>query len=393
MTTPQQLLVTNFAYGIGPFLRTTELAIVFNDTLEKQGRPRLACLIPWVYGEKQKRIMLEEFGEHERKYPGELLLDKKLGAILRSVFYGDNTYEVALAAWVETAEKVSEQAKQHLCEVITVETLSGGHVTVQGEHIIVEINRSPRVRFDVAPAYFTTFGYIEDILRGALEAGRRKVNVDPLLLEKGIAVARSIEERQTIHAVAYPGTFSGSDLYKAKYPTEIMVPPIRDAQIVPNREEIEPGIFVTVTGIPGLERLYREARDFGLRLYSNDLESVPGSVRRFSPNHGLNKNIVLHFARSGWGSVWLSLFCDTPILVPDFDPLDDPEIYFNNKMVEELGIGTVYRGQGLSEILAQGDAIRKRYREMRDKIIRRWGTLDGNQACADVFVKDFLSSN
>ncbi|TSC63108.1 MAG: hypothetical protein G01um101448_93 [Parcubacteria group bacterium Gr01-1014_48] len=391
--TSQQLLVTNFAYGIGPFLRTTELALAFNDVLEREGRPRLVCLIPWVYGEKQRCIMLEEFGEHEKKYPGELLLDEKLGGILRSVFYGDNTYTVALAVWVRTAQEVSKQAREHLSGIIDAQTLSGEHVSIEGKNIVVEINRSPRIRFGVAPSYFTTFGYIEDILRGALEAGRTKVNVEPAVLERGIEVAHSIEKEQRVHAVAFPGTFSGRESYLPKYPSEILVPPIRDARMIQNNEEIEPGIFVTVTGIPGLERLYREARDFGLRLYANDLDSVPGSVQRFSPNHGLNKNIVLHFARSGWGSVWLSMLCGTPILVPDFDPLDDPEIYFNNKMVEELGFGTVYRGQPLAEILAKGDVVRKKYAEMREKILKRWGTLDGNQVCAEIFVKDFLSIN
>ncbi len=391
MIAGRQFLVTNFAYGIGPFLRTTELAIVFNDTLERSGRSRFVCIIPWVYGEKQRGIMLEEFGEHEKKHPGELLLDEKLGGILKSVFYGDNTYAAALAAWVKIAEKVSLEAKRHLSGIIDAQTLSGEHVSIEGKNIVVEINRSPRVRFDVAPSYFTTFGYIEDILRGALEAGRGRVNVDPVLLERGIEIAHSIEAQQRMHMVAFPGTFSGSESYIAKYPSEILVPPIRDARMVQNNEEIEPGIFVTVTGIPGLERLYREAEDFGLRLYSNDLDSVPGSVRRFSPNHGLNKNIVLHFARSGWGSVWLSMLCGTPILVPDFDPSDDPEIYFNNKMVEELGIGTVYRGQPLSEILAAGRRVRENYAKMCEKIKKRWGTLDGNQVCADLFAKDFLA--
>ncbi len=389
MKSPQQLLVTNFAYGIGPFLRTTELAIVFNDVLERRGHPRLPCIIPWVYGEKQKRIMLEEFGEHEAKYPSELLLDEKLGKILKSIFYGDNTYAAALAAWVETASDVSAAAKRHLSGTIDVVTLAGKNLSVEGKNIVLEINRSPRVHFDIAPSYFTTFGYIEDILRGAWSAGREKVNVDARLLEKGILVARSIEERQYMHVVAYPGTFSGSETYKKKYPGEILVPPIRSSRMDEQSEKIEPGIFVTVTGIPGLERLYREAEDFGLKLYSNDLESVPGSVR-FSPNHGLNKDIVLHFARSGWGSVWLSMLCDTPILVPDFDPFDDPEIYFNNKMVEELCIGTVYRGQPLADILTEGNVVRSNYAKMRDKIIKRWGTLDGNEMCADLFVNNFL---
>ena len=80
--------VLNFAYGTGPYLRTTDLAIAFNAELERRGQPRLGIIVPWVYGDKQKKVMLEEFAGHEQKYPGEILLDAGLGAILKSIFYG-----------------------------------------------------------------------------------------------------------------------------------------------------------------------------------------------------------------------------------------------------------------------------------------------------------------
>lgn len=382
---PKEFIVTNFAYGTGPYLRTTELALAFNDELEKRGKERLGIIVPLVYGEKQKKIMAEEFAKDE------IILDEKLGKILRSVFYpvksrvsngvyGD--YAAALANWVLNCKEVSQEAHKYLRKTY-------------GDSIVVELNRSPRIRYDVAPVYFTTFGYIAEILENVRKLQEvqppievEHPNIDVALLEKGIEIANWVESSAKIHAVAYPATFSWQKDYKPRYATEILTPPIRRPYSA-NSANINPGIFVTVTGIPGLERLYGEARRVGLNLYSNDIKAVATSTWVL-PHIIPNQNIVFQFARSGWGSVWLSMISGTPLVVPDFDPKDDPEIYFNNLAVEKLGIGIIYRDQPLEEILKKRKSIQVSYSRLRDEILARWGTLDGNTYCAKLFAEDFL---
>lgn len=80
----------------------------------------------------------------------------------------------------------------------------------------------------------------------------------------------------------------------------------------------------------------------------------------------------------------------TPLVVPDFDPTDDPEIYFNNHAVEDLGLGTVYRGQPLEEILVDRDRIKQAYEGIVAQVAKRWGTKNGTKYCARLFVEDFL---
>lgn len=383
--------VTNFAYGTGPYLRTTELAIAFNDSLVARGKKRIPFIIPLVYGEKQKRIMREEFGAHVKKYPDEILLDGRLGAILKTVFYGDATYEDALKKWTAHMEDVSRDARKYLGGACEVETLGGVKKKVNGREIVVELNRSPRIHLDVAPAYSTSFGYISQILKESMEAGRGAVNVDAVLLTKGAAVARVIEESQKMHAMAYPATFSWRKDYSPLYAMEVLVSPITSLPHGDAGGIAEEGIYVTITGIPGLERLYEEARKIGLTLYSNDTNSVQGSSKAL-PHVVQNEKIIFQFARSGWGSVWLSLFTGTPVIVPEHDPADDPEIFFNNRAVEALGIGMVYRGEPLPEILEKCDGMRANCAHAKENIVARFGTIDGNAECAKMFANDFLKN-
>ena len=382
---PRHFLVTNFAYGTGPYLRATELALALNDELEQRGEERLGVIVPLVYGEKQKGIMREEFTRHA----DEIFLDGELGKILGSVFYGGNTYEEALIRWFKNVKHVSRKANEHLSGgKIGMVGLSDKPRTVDPKGIVLELNRSPRIRYDIAPSYSTTFGYVADILDGVKSVPSNMVAVRRDLVDKGIAAAHWVEARQTMHAVAYPAAFSWRADYQPRYPTEVLTPPML-RPYPPNGEHIEPGIFVTITGIPGLERLYADAKRLGLRIYSNDADAVPGSIRML-PHVVSNKNILFQFARSGWSSVWLSMISGTPLVVPDFDPKDDPEIYFNNAAVEELGIGAVYRGEPLETMLARAPGIKLASANICGEVLSRWGTLDGNRYCAKIFADDFL---
>jgi len=382
----KEYIITNFAYGTGPYLMTADLAIAFNNELEKQGQERLGIIIPWVYGEKQKKIMLEEFSEHEKKYPGEILLDAKLGEILKSIFYGNNTYEEALNKWVKSFDGACQKANRYLSGVLETKALFGNKTEINGKNIVVELHRSPRILYNVAPSYFSSFAYIAEILEQAL--GRKEIAINKDLLLKGVEIANRVEQNQKLHCIAYPATFSYDKDYQPRYATEILVPPItRLPQL--NSDLIDPGIFVTITGIFGLEQLYAEVKYLGIRLYSNDAKAVAGSIQA-SPHIISNQNILFQFARSGWSSVWLSMLSETPLIIPEFNPQDDPEIYFNNRAIEESGIGIIYRGQSLKNILQKAEDIKRTDANFKDEILNRWGILDGNRYCARLFVKDFL---
>lgn len=380
-------VVTNFVYGTGPYLRTTELALAINEELELRGQDHLGIIVPWVYGEKQKRIMLEEFGAVNQKHPGDILLCIRLGEILKTIFYGDNTYEEALRIWADKFTEVNSAAADCLKGDMEVEDLDGNKKVVSGRDIVFELSRSGRVKYGLPVSFGVSFGHVSEILKNTLTVSTDEIAVDRGLVKRVIPLAEEIESQYRFIGLAHPGTFSYL-VNRQPYAHEVFIPPTIYPP-VPNSDDIAEGIYVTITGIPGLERLYNEAQKLGLKLYSNDPKTVPGS-EKLLPHIVPNPRIKLQFARSGWGSVWLSQLSGTPLVVPEFDPKDDPEIYFNNCCVEKLGLGTVYRGQTLSDLIDQAEDLKPTVRALNQKLLDQFGTLDGNRYAAKLIVEDFL---
>lgn len=359
----QKFIVTNFAYGTGPYLMTAKLAVAFNDELERVGHERLGIIVPWVYGEKQKKIMAEE-----GLISDEIILDEGLGEILKKVFYENESFEDYLKRWVDKFEAVSAEAHKYLKEKY-------------GDKIVVELNRSPRLTYGVAPAYFSSFGLLSRVFGESTKATDIKIKKE--LLEKAANIHREIEQSQELKCVGYPGLFSDG---------AISVPPIcpitkEDVAKYRNNPVLKNvGIFVTKTGIPNqrLRELYHQARLLNF-MYMPDNDSA-------SPHLIENQSILFHFARSGWASVWRSMIAEKPLIVPEYDSNDDPEIYFNNQKIEELGIGMVYRGGGLGAAMDKRGEMIIKCQEINEKIKNKWGTFDGTKFVAKLFAEDFLKN-
>lgn len=383
-------IVTNFVYGTGPYLRITELALAINEELELRGQDRLGIIVPWVYGEKQKRIMLEEFSGMNQKYPGEILLCARLGEILKTIFYGDNTYRQALEIWADKFGEVNSAATNYLKGDMEVEDLAGNKKVVLGQDIVMELSRAGRVKYGLLFSYGVSFGHISEILKNTLVVSSDEIGVDRTLIQRVIPLAEEIESQYKIVALAHPGTFSYLENRQPLNSREVLIPPTIYPPVA-NNDDIAEGIYVTITGIPGLERLYQEAHQLGLKIYSNDPKTVTGS-EKLLPHIVPNPKIKLQFARAGWGSIWLSMLSSTVFVTPDFDPKDDSEIYFNNLCIEKLGLGIIYRGQPLAEILSQAEALKPKIQAINQSLIDRFGTYNGHEYCAKIIVKDFLGA-
>ncbi|MEK7575792.1 MAG: hypothetical protein AAB491_01765 [Patescibacteria group bacterium] len=386
----KKYIILNFIHGNSPYLRTTELALAINDLLEKRGEERMGIIVPWVYKIRQIQIMKHNFGRFIDKYPDEILLDKNLGARLRSTFYDGNNYGEWLNYFLNNYKEAEEKIQNYISGDLTVETFSGKEVKIKKEDIAMEINRCPQINFGISPSYYASFGYMSEILERA--QAEKGIDADKELFKKAVPIHKKIEEKQDLHFIAEPATFFYLDNRDKKYKTEISTPPNSSQSLSLDffsRLFLRKGIYITVTGVYGLNHLFEEIKDIGLKVYSHKKGLLP-FAKKAPPSIISHKNIILHFARVGWGSGWLSFFSETPLIALPFDPKDEPEVYFNNICLERTGLGKVYNGQSVNELLEWSKDYKDNVRLIKKKLMDKYGTLNGVEYTAEKIIDHYL---
>lgn len=377
-------LILNFSHGNGPALRTAELACVINDQRESKGLPRLGIIIPWVYRDRQISIFKENFRSYIKKYPNEFIFDKNFEEILRPIFYEWDSYEAWLPEYLARWRDVEKNVQQYLKNGIEGVNLQGNAVRVPFSKIAAEINRYPIVRLGVRPSYYVSFGYISEILDDAQR--EKEIVIKSGLLREAEAVHEEIESAQDLHCIAETATHFYKGARAPRYATEILTPPNANQKLSAPPWFVKRGVYVSIPGAPGLERIYKNFNTKELALYTHKPTLLPGS-RRASPDILRHKNVVLHFGRIGWGSLWLSEQTQTPFIAMPYDPYDDPEVYFNNKSVEASGLGRVWRGESLDELLEWTDTYKKNVEKIRAHHMQKYGTENGVLYTAEKILK------
>jgi len=353
----ERYILLNIAYGTGPYLRTTELAFALDDHLH--------VIVPLLYGDKQRQIMREVFGEAMER----IVLDEEYGALLQTLHYRNERYADFLQRWVDTVDETGARIGQYLGDTY-------------GDAIALQLARAPFSSISSAPAYYTSFAFLSDIWSEAI--GREEIAIEDALLTTAAEKMRTMEVRYEQHFITEPGTFS----YAPKEHNQMLIPPTLHPPSVYDGE-VEPGIYVTVTGVPGLHRLFSDVQKWGMKIYTNTPEAIPGSTKALPSVIG-HPNIKAHFSRSSWSSIWTSLFTGTPFIAAPYDQYDDPEIFFNNECITKLNLGIVYAGQPLDDLLEEAHVHTRQLEETKQSLKERFGTLDGITYTAEKIVADLL---
>ena len=338
-------IVLNCGYGNGPYLRSAEIALATANALNGDWK----IIVPLLYGEKQRRIMHEEFGDEPR-----FIWDEEFGQLHRSVFFSGEPYANFLAQWTENVESVSTQTNDYLADTY-------------GDSIAMEISRAPLLNLSTKRKYFNSFSRTSDILQAALAVA--EIAIGNMVLASATEKMRILEESYDAHFISIPGTFEPR-------PSDIAIPPSTKPKSF--SEDIEPGVYVTCSGIPNVTSLQEIADSFGLPIYTNDNEKISGATR-LPPSALSSRQIVAHIARSGWGAVWSSLLTETPLITPTYDTDDDPEIFFNNRRITELGIGAVWKNQTSEEVAAMRPVISA----YKNTLTEQFGGMSGAELAAE----------
>jgi len=382
-----QYISTNFAYGNGPYLRCIDLGIALNKEFGERNVPEMRMIIPLVYGDRQKKIMQENFGKYIKENPDSIFLDVTYGNFLNDLFFKGNSYRKNLEFLIENQPKIEEKVNDHLNSEFDVENFEGEKIKIKPHELAFEVSHNPRVVTYLEKSFYTTIAFFSEILQRSMDEPSLKL--DKKLLKDAKKIAIKIEKNKDLCFMPEPFTFSYDSLRKTK--GEIFTPPFIHLP-EKNNNRIKKGMYVTITGIKELSKLFERIDEFGMSLYSPPFVNSPHIKQNnfYSSNILSNKDINFHFARSGWSSVWSSHMTLTSLICPKYTKGDDPEIFFNEKSLRKLGIATIFSPDSCpEEILKQTKSQLKNMKELNKKIIKQYGILDGINYTAKI-IADFL---
>ncbi|MBN4081324.1 hypothetical protein JYT44_03055 [Caldithrix abyssi] len=378
-------ILTTFAFGNGPYCRVIDLALSLNDELIRCGNDPYSVIIPLVYGDRQRRIILESWGDRLEKNPNELLLDATQGQLLHKIFYKGKDYGQSLGNFVKYQTEVEDLIKRHLDKKFTVENIFGERIQVDGRDIEIELNHNPRISVGISNSYYTSIAFFSDILTRAMKIPN--IQLDKTIALKAIKIAKQIESNQRLRFIPKPSVFSFQDNQTSSY-SYVSIPPFIHAP-APNHKKILPSIYVLISGIEELSSIYNKADKLGFRLYGSTKLGNNIQLTITTPDIVSNKNIRFMFARTGWSALWLAILTNTPFISPPYSKKDDPEIYFNLLTLEKLKLGIIHNeSRDASNTLKSASTLMKYRIPFLRKLREEFGTLDGIDFTAKKIAED-----
>lgn len=390
--TNQAYILVNFGCGRGPFLRAIDLALAVRARLRRLGGAELIrILVPLVYREEMFRVIQEDFGGLLREDPNLFVFDPRLGHLSWALFYDGADYAITLNLLATAFPLVQQEIDKHLSGTLECHTLAGRTVMVSPEQIICSVSRNPNVRMGPFPSFYTSIGYLEKILRRTEKESWNEYPHD--LLTQASEHVASVELQQTAWFQPIPSTFSFESNGVPWNERETQVPPL----FHPPREQVwkddlPQGLYVLISGIPNLGRLYKQVKRFGWVLYANEkIEGAP-NLRILPPSYISHPAMVGVYARAGWNTVWHANLARKPLICPPFVVNDAPEIYFNNHTIETLRLGTLLPDDMmLDEAIARSREFQGSIDAYYGSIRARFGTLDGIEYSADTITASLQS--
>lgn len=386
-----KVIFTNPGSGNGPYVRTIEMGIELKNILEEQLDDKISIYVPWIYGERQKSIILEEFGNYLKSNPNLIILDKFLGQQFKKVLYDGRNYNIVMQNLIDSYDQVEKKIQNYLKGSFIGENLFGESIKINGSDIILEISRNPNVATNIKFSYYSSIGYFEKIIQKSIEFP--ELNFDEKLLKRVLPIANRIESYQQLYFQPEPSCFSYEKETKSFKENEIKCPPLFHPPIK-NKKDVSKGFYILVSGIPHLKKMYEYARKINYKIYTNQILEDFKEAQREPPKIMNNPNIEFIFARPAWNTIWSSNLSKKPLIYLDYVDGDFPEIFFNIQTVKKYNLGIQFKKDiPIKNIIEESKSYVPRIIKYYNKIQQNYGTLDGIKFVCKIIANDFLKKN
>lgn len=394
------VILINPAHGNEPYILGTAIARGVSNRLAKEGLGRAKIVVPLIYGDRQKRILLEESGEDA----GLIHFDESFGKILKDITFGNGDFHNHLTQIEAHYDEVHDLLRQRFSadsEDLDVRALVDGQVhALSPRNIVASIDTASRVSVEAPLRYFAFPILISELIREAQKEGlgfsdadmaklvNRMLKVESLYSQVFIPWINPLSHKYADNLSEQPKVVDGR--------SRIYTPAMKKEYEKTTGKVEEPGIYVMFSGtgsiLDSTHALAKAATQAGLKVYSPPWVEVEGATQ-VSPDVLNDENILAVFGRAGWGTGWQVQNLALPWIVTPYETSDDPEIYFNNKTVEALKMGKVLSVGGVTpeKLVEAIKNLSVGTRALNDKIREKFGTLNGIDFMADAIAKDFLA--
>ena len=392
------VILVNPAHGNEPYILGTAIAKGVSDRLVEQGLGRAKIVVPLLYGDRQRRILMEENPDAT----GLIHYDEEFGEILRDVTFQNGDFSQHLRQINEHYEDVQRMLKQRFsfdAGDFTTRNLASNEIqTFSPKNVVATIDTASRVVVDAPQRYFAFPILISELLRESKEAGLDFSEADMAsLIEKMLKVESGYS--QVFIPKINPLSYQYSEELSLQ-PIEvggrsrIYTPAMKREYQRTQGKVVEPGIYVMFSGTGSIadttQKLIDAAGQGGLKVYTN--KEVEGATA-VSPDVLTDENILAVLGRGGWGTGWQVQNLALPWFVAPYEQGDDPEVYFNNKTIDALKMGKVLTDADMTPDRLK-DVIKDfsvGMQEINQRIKDEFGTLNGIDFISGAIAEDFLA--
>ncbi len=393
------VILVNPAHGNEPYILGTAIAQGVSKKLAEQGLGRAKIVVPLMYGERQKRILIEENPDSANL----IHFDEEFGRILRDITFQNGDFSSHLQQINHHYDDVESMLKGRFSfdagDFQTRNLASSETQFFSPRNVVATIDTAARVVVEAPNRYFAFPILLTELLGKARDANLGFSDSDM----QGV-ISRMLKVEAGYSQVFIPKINPLSYKYAddlSKQPAEVngrtrtYTPAMKREYSKELGKVSEPGIYMMFSGTGSnaetTRMLTKTAQDAGLTVYTPPWVDIEGSVH-VTPEVLNDVNIKAVFGRGGWGTVWQVQNLALPWIVTPYEAGDDPEIYFNNKTIEALKMGKVLTAadmtsERLTEIINNFSVGTQMINE---KIKDEFGTLDGINFISRAIADDFI---
>lgn len=394
------ILVLNPGYGNEPYILATAIGREVSKKFASAGMEQPILVMPLLYGDRQKRILLEENPNDTSL----LYFDEQFGNILKDMIFEAGDFKQHLTQvniHYDEVEKMLNNRFRVDAQAITARSVATQESTqLSPRNIIGVIEAGNRVSIKVPHRYFAFPEVLSRVLHESMQ--HPELGFSESDMKKLAERMMKVEAVYSQVFVPWVSTFSYQDVSNLNsQPQSIdgrsrIYTPAMKADMSKTKGKVDPGVYVMFSGTGSAtessKALVRAAKEAGINAYSPPWETIEGT-KKMPPSVMADENILAIMGRSGWGTGWQAMQLEKPWLVALYQEGDDPEIYFNNKTIEALKLGKVIGSEGIS-----GDELKKSAQEispglsiLNSQIQQKFGTTNGIDYIANHIFQDLVT--